>query len=486
MVLIAAIIGYVLFSISIGLYASLRVRNSTDYLLAGRSLPIYMTIATVFATWFGSEAVLGIPATFLEEGLAGIVADPFGAGFCLIFVGLFFAARLYRMKLLTIGDFYRQRYGRAVELLVSIAICISYLGWVSAQIVAIGMVIHLVSAQAVGLPLAMGIGLFAVLLYTFFGGMWSVAFTDFMQMVIILAGLIAIAVLVAQRVDGGAMMIIQEASNQQKFDFWPSLDSAAILAFIGSFITLGLGSIPQQDVFQRVMSASNERVAVRGTVIGGSFYIIFCFIPVFITFGVTLLHPEVLAGFADGAVDTQRILPEFVLGHTLLIIQILFFGALISAIMSTASGTLLAPSALLAENILKPLLRLQDKGLLRASRLSMLTFGAVVYGYAYFSSQAGYSIFQMVENAYLVTLCGAFVPLAFGVYWPKASNGGALLSIILGVGTWITLEIAAARLTDGEGFLMPSQLAGLLMAVVGMILGSYIAPHRAAGQSVKV
>ena len=118
------VIVYMTISISIGIYAAMRVRSSTDYILAGRSLPIYVTIATVFATWFGSEAVLGMPATFIEDGLGGIVADPFGAGLCLIFVGLFFAARLYRMKLLTIGDFYRQRYGRSVETLVSIAICI--------------------------------------------------------------------------------------------------------------------------------------------------------------------------------------------------------------------------------------------------------------------------------------------------------------------------------------------------------------------------
>jgi Na+/proline symporter len=166
-------------SILVGVLSARRVHNTTDYVLAGRSLPIYVTIATVFATWFGSEAVLGIPATFIQEGLGGIVGDPFGAGMCLVFVGTFFAARLYRMKLMTIGDFYRQRYGRTVETFVSIAICISYLGWVSAQIVALGLAIQLISGDLVSFEMGMVIGLVVVLLYTIFGGMWSVAIMDF-------------------------------------------------------------------------------------------------------------------------------------------------------------------------------------------------------------------------------------------------------------------------------------------------------------------
>ena len=169
---------YLALSIGIGLYAARRVHSSTDFVLAGRSLPIYVTIATVFATWFGSEAVLGIPATFIDEGLGGVVADPFGAGLCLVFVGMFFAARLYRMQLMTIGDFYRQRYGRTVELLVSMAICISYLGWVAAQVVALGLVIDLVTGGMIGTEWGMVIGIGAVMLYTLFGGMVSVAIMD--------------------------------------------------------------------------------------------------------------------------------------------------------------------------------------------------------------------------------------------------------------------------------------------------------------------
>lgn len=488
------IIAYLVVSVAIGLYVSLRVRNSTDFILAGRSLPIYVVIATVFATWFGSEAVLGIPAKFVESGLGGIVADPFGAGMCLIFVGVFFAARLYRMKLMTIGDFFRQKYSRNVELMVSLAICISYLGWVAAQIVALGIVINLVSGGAISFEWGMVVGLSAVMLYTVTGGMWAVAITDFIQMILILAGLAVVAFMVAGRFDGGAMEVISHAQANNKFDFWPDWDLAAILAFIGTFITLALGSIPQQDIFQRVMSAKDEKTAVRGTVLGGSFYILFCFIPIFITYGAIMLDPSLLTKHLEDG-DTQRILPEFILSDAPMFIQVLFFGALLSAIMSTASGTLLAPSAIFAENILKEFFKLNDKHLLKALRGSVFGFGLVVLGYAYLSASAGLTIFEMVENAYLVTLCGAFVPLAFGVYWSRANNAGALTSIILGVSTWVFLEVLNFQHAEVEQdtillpadlvYIIPPQLAGLVMAIVGMILGSLYFSKKTVKKSVK-
>jgi solute:Na+ symporter, SSS family len=470
--LAAFIILYLLISVGIGVYAGMRVKNASDYVVAGRSLPLSVTIATVFATWFGSEAVLGIPATFVEEGLGGIVADPFGAGLCLIFVGLFFAPRLYRMKLLTIGDFFRQKYGSTVELLVGLAICISYLGWVSAQIIALGIIINIVSAGAITITLGMILGIGAVMLYTVFGGMWSVVITDFIQMMIIVAGLLVVAWIVATRFDGGAIEVIQHATDNKKFAVLPEVNLATILAFIGTFITLALGSIPQQDVFQRVMSAKNERTAVRGSVLGGSFYILFCFVPIFITYAALLLDPSLADIHMNDGGDAQRILPEFILTTMPLPIQVLFFGALLSAIMSTASGTLLAPSAILAENILKPALKLSDASLLRALRLCVFCFGVAVTLYAYLSHNAGLSIFEMVENAYLVTLCGAFVPLAFGVYWKRANKTGALLSIALGVGSWVTLEILSAGLA--QPMLVPPQLAGLCMAIIGMMIGGYV------------
>ncbi len=194
---------YLLVSIGIGLYAARRVHNAKDYVLAGRHLPLYVVTATVFATWFGAEAVLGISAKFVRDGLGGIVEDPFGASMCLILVGMFFAAKLYRMNLMTIGDYYRARYGRAVEVLTSLAIIISYLGWVAAQILALGLVFSFVTQGAVTQQEGMVIGATIVLVYTLFGGMWSVAMTDAFQMTIIVVAMLYLAWLLSGMAGGG-------------------------------------------------------------------------------------------------------------------------------------------------------------------------------------------------------------------------------------------------------------------------------------------
>lgn len=463
---------YMLVSIAIGLYAARRVHSSTDYVVASRSLPIYITIATVFATWFGSETVLGIPATFIEEGIGGVVSDPFGAALCLILVGLIFAVPLYRMKLLTIGDFYKRTYGRKVELLVSICICLSYLGWVAAQIMALGLVFDLLSGGAIPQEWGMALGLGIVLVYTIFGGMWSVALTDFLQMIMIVAGLIVIAYYITE-VAGGTHVVIDAATAAGKFDnFLPDLTLPAILAFIAAWITMGFGSIPQQDVFQRVMSAKSERAAKYGTVTGGLLYLLFAFIPIYLAYSAFVIQPDIVQQQLQE--DSQIILPSLILEHTPIWVQIVFFGAVLSAIMSTASGTLLAPSVTFAENIARGFLPdMDDKQFLRMIRLCVLGFAAIVLT---ISLNSELSIFEMVENAYKVTLVGAITPLFFGLFWKRASEGGALTSIALGIGVWLVMEIVSP---EGEG-ICPPQLAGFAAAVFGMVAGSFAFKKRDA------
>ena len=456
---------YLMVSIAIGLYAARRVKTSKDYVVAGRSLPLYITTATVFATWFGSETVLGTSSTFIEEGLHGIVADPFGASLCLIFVGVFFARKLYRMNLLTIGDFFRIKYGRGVELATSVAIMLSYLGWVSAQMIALGLVFNVLSHGAISNEVGIVIGASIVIIYTIYGGMWSVAMTDFFQMIIIVLGMLYVGYIVTGQLDGGVSEVLHHAENAGKFNFWPEPTLAGILAFLGAFLTLALGSIPQQDVFQRVMSAKNENTAVRGAVLGGFLYFIFAFIPIFLAYSAFLIDEKMVTGLLS-ADNSQLVLPTLIMQNTPVFAQVLFFGALLSAIMSTASGTLLAPSTIFTENVLKPFLgHMPDHRFLRIIRSVVLIFGVFV---TLFALNSNSSIFEMVENAYKVTLVAAFVPLAAGVYWSKANTQGAVLSMILGAVVWITLEAVAP-----EG-LWPPQLAGLIAAIVGMILGSLL------------
>lgn len=464
--LISFVFLYMVVSICIGLYAARRVDGSSDYVVAGRSLPVYITIATVFATWFGSETVLGIPATFIEDGIGGVISDPFGASLCLILVGLIFAVPLYRMKLLTIGDFYKQRYGRKVELIVSICICLSYLGWVAAQVMALGLVFNLITDGLIPKDYGMMLGLGIVVIYTIFGGMWSVATTDFMQMVMIVAGLLVITFFITDKA-GGTDAVLGAATNAGKFDnFMPEMSLAGVLGFIAAIITMGFGSIPQQDVFQRVMSAKCEKTAKWGTVSGGVLYLLFAFIPIYLAYSAFIIQPEIVQQQLQE--DSQLILPSLILTHTPVWIQILFFGAVLSAIMSTASGTLLAPSVTFAENVARGFLpEMEDHKFLRFIRLCVLGFSGIVLAIALNSEL---SIFEMVENAYKITLVGAIVPLFAGLFWKRANEGAALLSISLGIGVWVLCEIIAPEGTTA----CPPQLAGFAAATLGMVTGGFL------------
>jgi solute:Na+ symporter, SSS family len=455
---------YLLLSVGIGLYASTRVHNSRDFVVAGRNLPLPIVTATVFATWFGAETVLGISAVFVKEGLGGVVADPFGASMCLIIAGIFFAPLLYRMNLLTIGDYYRARYNPTVELIMTLCIMISYLGWVAAQVTALGLVFSVVSDGAISQQAGMFIGVSIVLAYTMFGGMWSIALLDFVQMTVIMAGMLLIAILISNDA-GGAGHVVSHAQASGKLQLLPSGGIEVWIPFIGALLTMMLGSIPQQDVFQRITSAKNEKTAVRGTVLGGVLYFAFAFVPMFLAYSATLIDPKFFSELI--ASDSQMVLPSLIMNHTPLIAQVLFFGALLSAIMSTASATLLAPSVMFTENILKHIVfkHMGDQQMLRTMRIIVLTFGSFVLWFA-LNSQS--SIFHMVEDAYKITLVGAFVPLAFGLYWKRANNQGALLSIAMGLISWMAMEILQ------PDTYWPPQLVGLLMSVTGMLAGSLL------------
>ncbi len=464
--LLTLVIAYLLVTIAIGLVAAKRVKTSADFAIAGRHLPLAMIVTTTFATWFGAETVLGIPAKFVNSGLNGVVEDPFGAGSCLILVGLFFAGKLYRMNLLTISDYYRERYGRSVEVICSIIIMVSYLGWVSAQVTALGLVFNLLSGGVISMPWGMTIGVVSVLAYTLFGGMWSVAITDFMQMIILVVGLAVLAVYAGDQA-GGADKVIALAVSQDLFKFLPEPNMKDILFFLAAAITIMFGSIPQQDVFQRVMSANSLNAATKGPIIGGICYILFAFVPMFLVVSALIIMPEQAAQLIEE--DPQKVLPTLVMTQMPFVMQVLFFGALLSAIKSCASATLLAPSVTFTENIWRQFFPHQgDKQSLLAMRVTVLVFSALVLLYAI--QMQGSSIYEMVSGAYQVTLVGAFIPLLFGLYWSKATTQGAILSIALGLSTWLLLLMTPA----GEEF--PAQLAGVLASLAGMLIGS-LAPQ---------
>ncbi|MEJ8800649.1 sodium:solute symporter family protein [Pontibacter sp. H249] len=451
--LILFVLLYLLFTIAIGYWASRRVHNTTDFMLAGRSLPFYMSTAVVFATWFGSETLLGASSEFAQHGLVGVIEDPFGAALCLVLVGIFFARRLYNMNLLTIGDYYRIRYNRITEQIAAFFMVISYFGWIAAQMVALGIVLN----QVLGLSTTVGMlaGSLIVVGYTYMGGMWSVSVTDFIQTTMIIGGLIFIVAEMMQRVP-----VAQVTADLPPdfFHFTPRERSlTSWLNYVALWITIGLGSIPQQDVFQRVMSARSAGVAVASSIGAGFLYLTVAFIPLLLALYSKYLYPELQSS------DSQLLVPGLIINSGSLAIKALFFGALISAIISTASGGILAPASILSENMLKPLLKSPtDKQMLRLSRISVLVVAVISLSMALMRQ----NIYELVSESSALSLVSLFVPLVAGMFWSKANPASAIASMLTGMGVWL---IALYLKTE-----ISPMLYGLAGSMAGLTLG-YIA-----------
>ncbi len=462
--LVACVALYLAVSLAVGLYASRRVRGTADFAVARGRFATPIVMATVFATWFGAETVLGIPATFMKEGLTGLVADPFASVGCLALIGFVFARPLFRLGPLTLGDYFRARYGRGVEVILTLCIAFSYFGWVAAQFVALGLALSVLSAGAIDLPTGIVIGAAVVVAYTVAGGMWSVALTDLFQSVVIVVGLACVAWVVAD-LAGGATRVLEAAAGSGRLRFLPAPDAKSILAFISAALVVLLGSIPQQDVLQRIVSARDESVAARGAILGGIAYFIVALVPIFLVAAAALIDAPMVERLIER--DHQLILPTLILERTPFAIQVAFFGALVSAILSTASGALLAPSVMVAENLLLPWLGPKDdRAVLRLMRLTVFALGAAIVAMALRSSL---SIYQLVNESGKVVLVSAFVPLAAGLFWSRANSRGALASAGAGLVTWLAFEAFDSEAT------VPPVLWGLGASVVGMIAAT-IAP----------
>ncbi|QJW91807.1 sodium:solute symporter family protein [Spirosoma taeanense] len=444
---------YLLSNVAVGAWAARRVTTSQDFVLAGRRLPLVLAASVTFATWFGSETIMGAPAMFVEGGVPAIIEEPFGSALCLFLVGAFFARPLYRLNITTFCDYFRIRFGRAAELLSAIMIIPSYFSWIAAQLIAIGIVLSVVT----DIPREYCILFSAsvVMLYTLLGGMWSISITDFFHNLIIVVALAVLAVMLWQQV--GGWEIIQQRTPANFFRFLPEATLKGWIEYLAAWFTIGLGSIPQQDIFQRVMAAKTEDTSVRASYLASGMYLTIAMLPLFIALSARLLHPDLPA-------DNQLIIPNMVMQHGNLPLQVLFFGAVTSAILSVSSGAILAPATVFGENIMKffrP--ELSDQALLKTIRWAVVVITVIC---VWMSTARDTNIFDLVGESSAFSLVSLFVPLTAGIYWKRANLTGCLWSMAVGLGVWLLCLWLA---TDYSPMMW-----GLLASTLGMVGGSFI------------
>lgn len=459
---------YLLGTLAIGWWASRRVKTTADFVMAGKGLPMMMVACALFATWFGSETVLGAGAEFAEHGILGVIEDPFGAALCLLLAGLLIARPLYNLKILTFNDFYRMRFGKTAEITSAVVMVPSYFSWIAAQIVALAIVLEAVG----GLDRSWGVLICTslVLLYTYIGGMWSVAVTDFVQTIAIILGLLVLTVSMVMQAGGWGNMLAAAPPNF--FQFFPDPEPVKIIHWVAAWMTIGLGSVPQQDVFQRVMAAKNVRASVWACYASSFMYLSIAAMPLIICYCARMLYPELLEG------DTQMIIPTMVLQHSGLAMQIFFFGALISAILSTCSGAMLAPATVIGENLVRPLFKnVTDAQLLKIMRVSLVGV-ALITGMMALSRN---NIFELVGESSAFSLVSLFVPLIAGLYWKKATGFGAIASMIIGLLVWLFTNWSFPALAESGKYSggwqlileTPAMIWGLLASALAMWIGSF-------------
>jgi len=454
--LILFIAFYLLVTILISFFASRLIHNSNDFILAGRQLPLILNSFALFALWFGSETIFGASSEFSQHGFLGVIEDPFGGALCLLLYGIFFAKPIYKMNLVTLGDLFRNVYGPRVELISGVFMLLTFLGYIAAQLVALGILFNVTA----GISFSTGILISAVIVgfYTLIGGMWAISLTDFLQSIVIIAGLIWVSIKLG--VLGGGFEKIMASTPDHFFRIIPDGKKIGWLEYFAAWTVIGLGSLPSQDIFQRVNSAKSVRNAVLSSYLGAGLYLLFAMLPLFIGLAAKNMIP------ATDLIDQQFILPEIIKQHTVMPVQIMFFGALISAIFSTASGAILAPASILSENIIKPLYhgKLTERRFLQVLRFSVLIMTVLATLMAFQRN----NIYDLVAQSSILGMVSLLVPMVFAIYLPKyATSTGALASMVIGLGSWIIFEYVIE--ID-----FPTMLMALFVSLVSMLGGKLI------------
>jgi len=414
---------YMALMLGIGWWSSRQIKNLADFLVAGRRLPFYLATATLFATWFGAGSLMGAAGTAYTDGILGVISDPFAAGLSLILAGLFYVAFLRRLKLLTVTDIFGRYYGKGAEIFASVLMVPVYIGWLGAQMVAMGYIMHMLTG--IDANLGIFLGALIVLIYTFAGGMWAVTLTDFVQIIILIAGLLVILPSTLGSVGGlGALL---EATPKEFLRFVPDNPGYyGWMTYFGQWALMGLGCIVGQDLIQRSLAAKNEKVAKYSAITAGVMYVIIGFIPITLGFAGRMLFPAIA--------DPELVVPTLAIKFLSLPMLMLFLGALISAIMSSADSSLLAGTSLLAHNIVYNIWpHKRDEDFLLQTRLITIILAAVSLVVALYVKQ----IYSLMVNSWATLFVGILVPVTAALYWKKANREAAWASMILGTGTWI-------------------------------------------------
>lgn len=439
-----------LLMLGIGVYASRKTHTSTEFIVAGRQLPMFLCTATIIATWFGGGTMMGASGAAYDDGLLGVIADPFGAALALFIVGMFFARIFRRLKLLTYVDLVDQRYGKTAATITTLTSLVSNIGWVAAMLVAFGLVLE----SLTGVPLEIGIfgGATVIIIYTMIGGMWAVALTDSYQMTIIMVGLVILFVVVLVDVGGWSTISPQLPENtfrliplQHDWEHW--------LNYLRLWFIFGLADVAGQNLLGRAMSAKSERVAQNSFYVASFGYLLFGMIPVLLGIIASVTMPGLSA--------SESVIPAMAIEHLHPVGVAIFVGAVLAAIMSSCDSSLLACGSLISRNIFPLTVRRPtDKQSLLVARITIPACGIT----AVLVALKAQVVFDVMIDANVVGLTTVVMPFFLAVWWKKANRTGALAAMAAGFVAWLIVRSLAPE--------YPGDLIGLGVSLLTMLVVS--------------
>ncbi|MFH1572093.1 MAG: sodium:solute symporter family protein [Gemmatimonadota bacterium] len=468
-----AMVVYIFAVFAISWWARGQIHDAPDYLVAGRRLPLSLAWATLFATWFGAGTMLTATDEVRAEGLQRAALDPFGAGACLLLAGWFFAARLWNMRLLTLGDFYRRRFGPRAEILFSVLMVPGYFGWIAAQFVALAGVLELFF----GLDPDLGILLVAAvgMGYTLMGGMWSVTLTDALQVVLVIVGLVALATVALMELGAGSpaagMSRLLAETPPEKLVLVPTDQLRSFLVWVGVFLAGALGNLPGQDLMQRVFASKSATVARRACLLGGAAYLLVGLLPLIIGLVGNLLAPD----------ETERAILPF-MAHLFLNpwLALIFLLAVMSAVLSTIDSAILAPAGVMAQNLLAHLPQ-RRFSMLGLNHIAVVFVTLCSLAFAYLGADA----YSLLETAYEIGVVALLAPLALGLYVRRGDERAALASMVTGTTLWlIHLALGWDFFLEPLGWPLPNGLTCSVISLVTYLIGMKLSPP--AGPAAEV
>jgi len=422
--MITAIVVYLAAMLLIGLWAQTKIDDHEDFIVAGRRLPLGLSTFTLLATWFGAGTLLTATDEIYAEGVGPALLEPYGAGCALLIAGLFFARPLWEMKLCTVTDFYKRKFGPRVEPLCVAASVLSFAGWIAVQLVALAGVFEIV----LGLPASAGIALIALVAmgYTLLGGMWSVTITDFVQLIIIIIGIFILGYEVFSTLgDGGILTGVQRTAERLEpgdLVLIPSGSALKLASCLNLFLIASLGNIPSQDLGQRIFAAKSGATARAACFAAGALYIGAGTVPVALGLAAKVYFPEI----------GHSVIPALAKSFLSPALSIIFVLAVISAVLSTIDSAILAPATTLANNGLRHLFDETKVSTLRLCHISVVAITALSTAIAY----SGEKTYTLLEQAYAIGLAGFFAPLVIGLLIPEPDQTGGILSITVGLAVW--------------------------------------------------